>query len=205
MVQVRLSLFIPRREFTVEPTKTNVMGRLVGRDKASIDDRGRIQISRSKLSALGENPMMVLGEMSQVVVFSDDGWEKWYGEFADLPIANPDRDHYLRLVLADAESDLKADAQGRIVVPTKIREKARLRGELVIFGMIEKLEIWSLEEFERYTEEGETYGGRRRIEMRQAYEGLRSAVSLHRQTNQDAGQQLLKVLMGGVASPSISR
>ena len=42
----------------------------------------------------------------------------------------------------------RLDAQGRLMVPAKLRAKAGIEGDVVIFGRPDRLEVWNLERME---------------------------------------------------------
>ena len=66
-------------------------------------------------------------------------------------------------VTADAQrrwsasiSEVKTDAQGRIAIPTKLRDEIGLEREAVLIGVINRLEIWIPNEWNRIEGEPES-------------------------------------------------
>ena len=66
-------------------------------------------------------------------------------------------------VTADAQrrwsasiSEVKTDTQGRIAIPTKLREEIGLQREAVLIGVINRLEIWIPNEWNRVEGEPES-------------------------------------------------
>ena len=66
-------------------------------------------------------------------------------------------------VTADAQrkwsasiSEVKTDTQGRIAIPTKLRDEIGLEREAVVIGVINRLEIWIPSEWNRVEGEPET-------------------------------------------------
>lgn len=66
-------------------------------------------------------------------------------------------------VTADAQrrwsasiSEVKTDAQGRIAIPTKLRDEIGLKREAVLIGVINRLEIWIPNEWNRIEGEPES-------------------------------------------------
>ena len=43
------------------------------------------------------------------------------------------------------------DSQGRILVPPQLREAAHLRRDVVIVGVLDKIEIWSRERWAQFS------------------------------------------------------
>ena len=66
-------------------------------------------------------------------------------------------------VTADAQrkwsasiSEVKTDTQGRIAIPTKLRDEIGLEREAVLIGVINRLEIWIPSEWNRIEEQPES-------------------------------------------------
>ena len=62
-------------------------------------------------------------------------------------------DRQLRRRIMPNAQPVKLDAQGRILISSKMREKLGLQGGVAIAGMGEFLEIWDLETWNRLEEE----------------------------------------------------
>ena len=45
------------------------------------------------------------------------------------------------------------DAQGRIMLPARILELANIKSEMLILGMVNKLEVWNPQVFQEYRKE----------------------------------------------------
>jgi division/cell wall cluster transcriptional repressor MraZ len=82
---------------------------------------------------------------------------------------NQGREQYTRLVLGTAEDELKCDQQGRVVVPQKLRDLAKLTDKVMLVGCGDRLEIWAKTEWEQYGEHPDTYGQKRRESIEKAY------------------------------------
>jgi MraZ protein len=66
-------------------------------------------------------------------------------------------------VTADAQrrwaasiSEVRTDTQGRIAIPTKLRDEVGLKREAIVIGVINRLEIWIPSEWNRIEEESES-------------------------------------------------
>ena len=60
-------------------------------------------------------------------------------------------------VWAAGAFDTNPDGQGRIVIPPKLREYARLDGDIVVNGAINHLEIWSADKWREIDNEGSQF------------------------------------------------
>ena len=63
---------------------------------------------------------------------------------AERPLSDEDMRSFRRRVFSGA-ADLTPDRQGRILLPQYLRDFAEIDGEVVIAGMFDYLEIWSVE------------------------------------------------------------
>ena len=69
--------------------------------------------------------------------------------------AGPKRTANLRTRIAPAR-ECRFDRQGRIQIPQSLREYAALEKDIVVVGMIEKIEIWNLQRHVDATGESES-------------------------------------------------
>lgn len=49
-------------------------------------------------------------------------------------------------------AELEADKQGRVLLPTNLRDHARLEKDVVVMGVSSRVEIWSKEMWQQYCE-----------------------------------------------------
>lgn len=133
--------------------------RLSGTDPATIDDKGRILIPKKKRERLGEDFTLALGTDECIEAYPKAHWERVVGEIERFSPLNEGRRHYSRLKIGLAEEEMRCDAQGRVVIPPKLRELANLRDSVVLVGCGERLEIWDKATYEQF--EAKNYGDRK--------------------------------------------
>ncbi|HXH61587.1 MAG TPA: hypothetical protein VNI20_09530 [Fimbriimonadaceae bacterium] len=142
---------------------------LIGTDEATIDEKGRLLLSKKKRERLGDPFLMALGSTGCVIAYPLPVWEQMVAEIMQNPSTNQARQHYTRLIIGTAEDDLKCDRQGRVVVPQKLRDAARLVDKVVVVGCLDRLEIWAKAEWEKYESDPDGYGRERREAVDRAY------------------------------------
>lgn len=153
-----------------EPTDPGAAAKpLIGTDEATIDDKGRILVSKKKRERLGEPFVMALGTTGCLVAYPEPEWLRIVGEINAYDRINQGREQYSRLVFGLADDDLRFDAQGRVVVPRKLRELARLDEKVLLVGCGDRLEIWASDEWTEYSSYPDTYGQKRREAIEKAY------------------------------------
>ena len=134
---------------------------LIGTDEATIDDKGRLLVSKKKRDRLGERFVMALGPTGCIVVYTLEAWAKDVNEVLAAPSTNLGRQQFLRLLNNYAEDDLKFDKQGRVVVPMKLREAAGLVDKVYIVGCIDRMEVWAADAWAEYEKDPDGYGKKR--------------------------------------------
>lgn len=132
-------------------------GALVGTEESSIDDKGRIILSRKKRERLGEPFACGIGVKGCLVLYP-------YAEYMALRAALKSDDpldtalEMLReLMFGEAEDDLSFDAQGRFVIPQRLRRLMNLTGNVLIIGVENKIEIWDEAERAKYLADKRAY------------------------------------------------
>lgn len=68
-------------------------------------------------------------------------WLKLEEKIKELPRSDEAVMYFLRRVIASAVS-LELDRQGRLLIPYEYRQDAGINSQVVIVGLIEKIEIW---------------------------------------------------------------
>ena len=142
---------------------------LIGTDEAIIDSKGRILVSKKKRDRLGEPFAMAFGNLGSLVAYPEVVWRRMFDEIMQYSYINQGRQQYTRLVLGLAEDDLKFDLQGRVVVPQKLRDLAKLNKEVLIVGCGDRVEIWAKEEWDEFNRNQDSYAHKRKEAIEKAY------------------------------------
>jgi MraZ protein len=148
---------------------------LVGTDEATIDDKGRVLFSKKKRERLGNGFAMCLGDNGCLYAYPGDEWQKICREIKTHDPTNQGTVEYTRMVMGSADDELEFDGQGRVVVPKKLRELAKLKEKILLVGCLTRLEIWAQEEYDRYDEDSSGYGSDRRAKIQQAYKEMKAS------------------------------
>ncbi|MBO4853909.1 MAG: division/cell wall cluster transcriptional repressor MraZ [Oscillospiraceae bacterium] len=112
---------------------------MTGQYAHNIDAKGRLFIPAKLREELGKTFHVMVGQDQCLSVYSDDDWnaimeklkEKSYSEVKAL-----------RAAFANA-ADCEPDAQGRILIPAKLRQYAQLEKEVIVNGSFGRVEIWN--------------------------------------------------------------
>ena len=118
----------------------------MGEYNHSIDQKGRIIVPAKFREELGEEFVMTLGLDGCLFVYPNSEWETFVEQLKKLP-GNREVRQLQRYFLAGA-TNCELDKQGRILIPVKLREHAKLEKEVVFVGVLGEIEVWSKERWD---------------------------------------------------------
>ncbi len=126
----------------------------IGEYTASIDEKGRISIPAKFRAALKSKVVVTRGLDNSLFLYPLEEWRRLAEKWASLPISTANTRAFSRLMLAGA-MDSEVDKQGRIVLPSYLKDFARINKKVIFAGLYNRIEIWSEELWERYKEKTE--------------------------------------------------
>jgi transcriptional regulator MraZ len=118
---------------------------LRGNYPAKVDDKGRVKIPAAFLEALREygNKFYVTSENGDYVrVYPMKIWNEIEEKLARLSSHNRTKQKFLTRTNYYGQV-VELDGQGRILVPSILRESAQMRGDVDVLGNLNYLEIWN--------------------------------------------------------------
>ena len=118
-----------------------------GEYRYSLDNKGRINIPskfRSALSKLSnENFVITKGMDSCIVAYPLEEWQiRVESGLRELSSTSSKNRKLVRSITRFANT-VKLDAQGRIQITPNLKEYADLEKEVIIIGVVNKIEIWN--------------------------------------------------------------
>ncbi len=119
----------------------------MGEYNHTIDTKGRLIIPSKFREALGDEFVVTKGLDGCLFVYDNEEWQNFEGKLKTLPLTNKDARQFVRFFLAGAAA-VEVDKQGRILLPSVLREFAGLEKEVVLVGVASRVEIWSKEKWE---------------------------------------------------------
>ncbi len=123
---------------------------LMGKYQNSIDSKYRMIIPSKFRDQLGYTCVLTRGIDNCLYIYPADEWEGLMGKLSGLPMSDPDARAFVRHFYANAvECDI--DRQGRMTIPQELRDWAGIKKELVTVGLLDKIEIWSKDNWEDAT------------------------------------------------------
>ncbi len=123
----------------------------------NIDSKGRLTLPAKFRGELAKGVVVTRGLDGCLFVHPVDEWQELAKKINSLPLTRKDARTLARLIYSGA-SDCSPDKQGRILLPSYLREFAGVDGETVIIGLHNRLEIWNPQRWERVRREVEEEG-----------------------------------------------
>lgn len=117
---------------------------LMGTYHHNIDAKGRMSFP-TKLRDLLGGEFYVTKSINQkcLTIYSKSEWEKLANKIAELPDSMGGLD--IKRWLFSGAGELVPDKQGRVLIPSDLRDFAGLKKDVVVIGLDDKAEIWDKE------------------------------------------------------------
>lgn len=138
------------------------MAAFLGTFNYTIDHKGRISIP-AKFRNISSDPgsdhyVVVRGFEGCLYVYPHSSWLKIEAKLSELKtLSNQKARYFVRTLLSNA-ADTRLDKQGRIAIPQTLLDLAGIRKEVVVRGVLDKMELWDPERLGKYEkEQSDTY------------------------------------------------
>ena len=119
----------------------------------SIDRKGRLILpSKFREVAKGnfvEKFFVTRGLDTCLFMFSEEEWRSQESKFKAMPFTKQESRVFNRLYFSGAV-DVVPDRQGRILLPQFQKDYAQIKKEVVIVGVSNRIEIWSVEKWKEF-------------------------------------------------------
>lgn len=127
----------------------------MGEYRHSLDTKGRVIIPAKFREDLGERCVITRGLDQCLFIYPLAEWATMESKLRQLPLTQRDARAFVRFFFSGA-TDVELDKQGRVMVPSNLREYASLSKDVVVIGVSSRVELWSKEIWEDYVDEAET-------------------------------------------------
>ena len=117
-----------------------------GQHRHGIDEKGRLIFPSKYRDDLGEFFYITRGTDRFLMVFTQDEWSKLEQKISSLPISTGG--DIQRFFFNNTEK-VSFDKQGRVLIPSHLRQYAELDKDVVISGSSTRIEIWNAEKYDK--------------------------------------------------------
>ncbi len=129
------------------------MSSFKGRFNYSVDNKGRINIPaklRKNISPEANDTFVITRGFEQCLfIYPLDEWNKLENSIRGLSPSNSQHRFFVRTLLQWA-TESQLDAQFRISIPQELIQFAEIDSEVIIIGVLERIEVWKPARYEAY-------------------------------------------------------
>ena len=115
----------------------------VGEYEHSVDEKGRLTIPQAFRELLTGKLYITRGLDGCLFILRPREFEALREKILALPMSQSEGRTFSRMFASGAECEL--DRQGRILVPSGLREYAGLNGSVIVVGVLNRVEVWAKE------------------------------------------------------------
>ena len=128
----------------------------MGEFTCKIDEKGRFMLPAKFREILQEDEFVITrGLDNSIDLFPSNEWVNIENELRKLKRTDSKHRAYQRFVLS-AATKLTVDKQGRVNLPNSLVEHAKINKNIIVTGMVDKIEIWSEEVWKEYINKTES-------------------------------------------------
>lgn len=124
---------------------------LIGEYKHSLDIKNRMIIPSKFREELGNSFVATKGLDGCLYVYPMCEWRILEEKLKKLPLTSKDARAFVRFFYSGA-NEINIDKQGRALIPQNLLEYGQINKEIVIIGVMTRIEIWSKEKWDEYNE-----------------------------------------------------
>jgi MraZ protein len=121
-----------------------------GHEVTRIDDKGRLKVPnvfRSLLeSKYGREVFLTSLSGEYVRIYPIPVWSEIEQKLGNMPSTHPSRLRFLDRVNFFGQA-AELDAQGRVLIPARLRETATMAGDVDVLGQYDYLDVWNHDRF----------------------------------------------------------
>ena len=128
----------------------------LGEYEHSVDSKGRMAIPAKFRAQMDRGAVVSKGMGTCLSVYTVEHWEQRSNELVAGMSSDDLRDFERRIY--PSASEIELDAQGRMVIPAKLRAYANLKNEVTVAGVRDHYEIWDRATWQAYQERLDTEG-----------------------------------------------
>jgi MraZ protein len=127
-----------------------------GNSPTRVDEKGRLKLPADLKRVVDEEygPKFFItsrdGERAEI--YPQKEWDEYAKKLEVVPNFNPAKQKLMNRVSYFGQN-VEMDSQGRLLIPQLVREKLKLTGDVLVFGMQSYLEVANREAFEQQMSE----------------------------------------------------
>jgi MraZ protein len=132
------------------------MASFKGTYTSTIDAKRRIKLPKKLREAVpsSANQHFVIGPGYDgcIFLYPVDEWTKQEVKLRNLKVEKKEHRFWERVFIPESE-DVKIDGVGRLTIPDRLLGFAKLEKEVLILGILSRIELWSPEVYKKYRQQ----------------------------------------------------
>ena len=122
----------------------------------TLDDKGRVSLPAAFRREAADQRFVLLQVYAPALALYPDGaWQEVEERLRGVLRNDPDARLWVLRIMSSAV-EVTPDSQGRILIPSRLQEAADLKGQVLLVGAIDKVELWNPSAFESAVQEKDT-------------------------------------------------
>ena len=131
-------------------TKAGDCVMFMGEYNHTVDPKGRLIVPAKFREQLGDEFVVTKGLDGCLFVYTSEEWHNIEEKFRNISMTSKDARKFSRFFFAGAAS-CELDKQGRILLPPVLREYSNLTKDVVLVGVLSRVEIWDKDRWQENT------------------------------------------------------
>lgn len=127
---------------------------LIGQHEHTIDTKNRMALPAKFRGELGDSVIITSGVDGCLSVFTQESWKEESSRWNNSTIASVEERSVARVMLGNA-AEVSLDKLGRILLPDYLKKIADLDKNVIICGLLNRLEIWDKTRWQEYSKNAE--------------------------------------------------
>jgi MraZ protein len=132
------------------------MASFKGTYTSTVDTKRRIKLPKKLREAVPDssNEHFVIGPGHDgcIFLYPIDEWAKQEEKLRNLKVELAEHRFLQRVFIPESE-DVRIDRVGRLIIPERLLSSARIKKEVLILGILSRIELWSPDVYGRYREQ----------------------------------------------------
>lgn len=130
---------------------------IIGEYKSTIGDKKRVSLPKKFREQLGEEIILTRGYEDSLILVNKGMWERIAKDVIGGSFINKNVRDTSRFLIGGA-IEISIDKLGRFLIPESLFQHAGLKKEVVFLGLINWIEVWDKEKWDKRVEYLKTHG-----------------------------------------------
>lgn len=116
-----------------------------------IDGNNRLRLPAKLVNSIGEGAVITIGSDGCLRIMTDERSSQMFDALSKLPTKDVSAQRLYRIIASNTFT-IQLDSQSRFVLPTKLKEFAKIENNIVFLSKSDYIEVWAKEKLDAYFE-----------------------------------------------------